>query len=137
MENGLVLAVVGSVPTVVLGQMIQRFVLEPIQEYKKVIGKIDNRLKYFKNIIANSGSKEEFVSEARKILRELSCDLEAAYKQIPFRSNMIWFLPTQANLADAARRLIYLSNAGGESGGEVRNDTAIRKIRDILSIPEL
>lgn len=132
-------SIISGVILLLLGEYMKNFVLEPIKQYKSVIGKIDNKLKYYSNRITNSGLPEEFIREARESLRDLSCDLESAYKQIPPWSIYVFIfnLPCRKQVSDAAMKLIYLSNAAGERGEELRNNEEMNKTRKLLRIQEL
>ena len=54
----------------VFGQIIQMFILEKINRYKKIIGKIDNRLKFYFKIIKNPGM-DESIERSRVCSQEL------------------------------------------------------------------
>lgn len=116
-----------------VGQIIQKFVLEPIQNYKKVVGQVDNKLKYYANSITSSGTIGDLALLAvLNEIRQLSCDLESSFKQVPFTTDQ-----EKRDVAESARWLIYLSNAGGRPGNELRNDETINRIRSTLRIEEL
>jgi len=130
--------VISGVLVFVIGQIIQRFFLEPIQKYKAVIGKIDNKLKFYKNIITNPGSDlipKDIVLECSGELRKLSCKLEEIYKQIPFRG----IIKPKEKISDSASRLIGLSNsvAIGRPEYTLENNEDIKRIRENLNIPAL
>jgi hypothetical protein len=131
--------VLSGVFVFVIGQIIQKFLLEPIKEYKKVIGKIDNELKYHANIIVSSGLDLELVIESSRTMRRLSGEFEALYKQIPFRKPLSYvkLIPDHNNAAEAASSIIRISNAGGQSGREGMNYDEVIKIRKLLNIEEL
>ena len=82
-ENQIFQTVITGVSVFIIGQIIQKFILEPVKEYKKIQGKIDNRLKYYSNKMSGS-LPQEITREASNIIRELSCEIESSYKQIPF-----------------------------------------------------
>ena len=126
--------VMSGVLVFILSEITQRFYLEPLQKFKEVVGKIDNKLKFYANVIAHPGNllPRETILESGRTLRDLSCGLEATYKQIPFKRNQ-----THQKIADAARRLIRLSNSLGESGRGIENSDDVDKIRVDLSILEL
>lgn len=74
--------VMSGVLVFVLSEIIQNFFLRPLQKYKEVVGKIDNQLKFYENIIINPGNillREKYL-ECSDTLRKLSCELEAVYK---------------------------------------------------------
>ena len=127
----------------VIGQTIQNFILLPIQRHKEVIGKINNKLKFYDFVISNHISliKEELVLEARRELRHLSCDLESTYKEIPFRNTLLFVfnffdLRKVDEISDSASRLMGLSNISeSETESEFhRRHQDTDKIRKILHI---
>lgn len=131
--------VISGVLIFILKELIQEFILLPIKKYKEIIGKVDNRLKYYTNIITNSGLNRDIISESSKIMRELSCELETAYKQI-FPKKLLYLLkiiPAQNLISESARSLIFLSNAGGQEGKEGMNFDEIAKLRKNLNISEI
>ncbi len=125
----------------VLGQILQRFVFEPIQQYKRVVGKIDNQLKFFSNVLTSGGlSRKKDISLAHGTMRSLSSELESIYKQIPCKSifSLFHIIPHKINIAMAARKLIFLSNEGGKRVQSIdKCDEAITTIRRMLGIEEL
>lgn len=126
--------VMSGVLVFILSQIIQKFFLEPLQKYKEVIGKIDNQLKFYTNVITNPGNilSREIYLECSHTLRSLSCELEASYKQIPLKK-----LDTRRKVSDAASRLIRLSNNLNQTGEALHNSGDIDEIRKDLNIPEL
>jgi len=126
--------VMSGVLVFVLSEAIQKFFLEPLQRYKEVIGKIDNQLKFYANVITNPGNilPREIYLECSNTLRKLSCEIEANYKQIPFKK-----LDTRKKVSDAASRLIRLSNNLSRAGEVLHNSGDIDGIRKDLNIPEL
>jgi len=126
--------VMSGVLVFVLSEVIQKFFLEPLQRYKEVIGEIDNQLKFYANVITNPGNilPSEIYLECSNTLRKLSCELEAIYKQIPFKK-----LETRRKVSDAAGRLIRLSNNLSRQGEALHNSGDMDEIRKNLNIPEL
>jgi len=140
MENQVFYTVLSGTLVFVLGQILQKFVLEPIQEYKKTIGKIDNQLKFYCNVLINAVSNEEQIVKLTDIVRALSCDLESIYKQIPLSGlfSKIRVLETKSDVAKAAKLLISISNSGGRSDTRaLRCDDEIEKVRKLLKIESL
>lgn len=140
MSNQVFFTVLSGTLVFVLGQILQKFILEPFQEYKKTIGKIDNRLKFYSNILTNAGFDKKTIVEITDAMRNLSCDLEANYKQIPLSKffSKIGVLEKKDDIAEAARFLISISNSGGRSSTRaIRVDNDIRKVREKLKIEPL
>jgi len=127
--------VISGVLVFVLSEIIQKFFLEPFQKYKKVIGEIDNQLKFYANIIANpdpTNTQIDLYKKCSGIMRRLSCKLESTYKQIPCKR-----LKTSEKISDAASRLIGLSNSLYQNSRDITNDDDVKEIRKDLNIPKL
>ncbi|MGA2667033.1 MAG: hypothetical protein ABSE91_03000 [Patescibacteria group bacterium] len=125
----------------VIGQIVQNFILKPMFEYKKTIGRIDNRLKFYANIIGSQGDKNiprNEKLECARVVRNLSCELEANFKQLPFHWYFSKDYPKQ--VSGAARRLIRLSNLVFGPPGSASSEIVYKDeqtIRENLKIPSL
>lgn len=139
LSNPVFQTVLSGVLVFLFGETIQRFILEPLKDFKKTIGKIDNKLKFHSNTITSPRLAGELTPELHRVLRELSCDLESAYKQIPFKPllRFIRILLKQDNISEAARKLIFLSNSVDKNGIPMENNDALEGIRKNLDIPSL
>jgi len=126
--------IISGVGVFVVGQWIQNFIFKPIQEYKKIIGSIDNKLKFYANVINNPGTllREDLKHECSDVLRKLSCDLEASRKQLFLRTK-----EGDRKIATAAGHIIRLSNSLGQVNNVLRNADDYDEIRKLLNIPEL
>lgn len=140
-QNQVFQTVIAGTFVFVLSQYILRFIIEPLQEYKKIIVKIDNKLKFYANVIVNppfSNQLQDYLI-AKQELRELSCKLESSYKALPFQL----FRRDRSKVFKATQDLIWLSNATGyrDETGTVNvplmADDKIKDIRKNLGIPEL
>lgn len=128
-----------------LGQLFLKFLLEPVKEFKGIVGKIDNQLKYYANIIFNSSSDSidnKYKLDASESLRKLSCDFESAYKQIPFKSIFSFFgiIPDQRVVSQSATTLIRSANFTISGLKEYHLDKLydeIKELRKNLKIEEL
>lgn len=97
-------------------------------------------MKFYSNILTNAGFNKEVIVEVTDAMRNLSCDLEANYKQIPFNQLFVnlRFLESKKDIAIVVQGLIFLSNAGGRrDGGIDKCDDRIREIRKKLKIEQL
>lgn len=137
----------------ILSQYILKFILDPIDNYRKVVTKVDNKLKFYSNVIVNPPFSEQLSEDylsAKKDLRILSSELEASYKAIPFKSlfSLIQLVGKREEISEAVKDLIWLSNITGhkdrsiEIGGEKTSlismaSKKINDIRDYLKIKEL
>ncbi|MCD6270295.1 hypothetical protein J7J23_00765 [bacterium] len=135
--------VIVGVFVVVISQYVLRFIIEPIQVYKRVIVKIDNKLKFYSNVIINPpfGGQpltKDYLS-ARQELRELSCELESSYKMLPFKR----FRRDKRRISVVVKDLIWLSNATGHRDETntvnvpLMADDKIKNIRKNLRIDKL
>lgn len=120
----------------IVAYFAKTLVLEPMLEYRAVKGRIQNQLKYYANVITNSGLPEELGREASTAMRQLSCDLEERYYAIGLRSllSRVRVLPSRVAVSEAGSSLIYLSNAANTTGREIKNDEAMRDVRRALGI---
>ncbi|KKR13751.1 MAG: hypothetical protein UT42_C0039G0006 [Candidatus Falkowbacteria bacterium GW2011_GWA2_39_24] len=132
--------VISGVLVFVISQIISKFFLEPIQKYKAIIGKIDNKLKFYANIITSPGITSEMAQpqkdkylECSKVLRDLSCELEENYKQIPF----VRIVKLREEISEVAHCLIGLSNGIFNFEDRRNNDDLIKRVRENLNIPKL
>ncbi|HAT72857.1 MAG TPA: hypothetical protein DCS63_08585 [Elusimicrobia bacterium] len=139
LSNPVFQTILSGVFVFISGETIQRFILDPLKDFKKTIGKIDNKLKFHSNIITSPKLAGDLAPELYKVLRELSCDLESAYKQIPFKTlfRLICILPKHKNVSEAAKKLIFLSNSVNKNGIPRENDAALEEIRENLGSPSL
>ena len=125
--------VVSGVLVFILGQFFLEFILKPKLKYKEVIGKIDNKLKFFANVITKPGVlPPQVLEECANILRDLSCNLESTYKQLFWNQKN-----RDKNISEAAKLLINLSNSLYEKGQGLRNSDNLDRIRKLLYITEL
>lgn len=140
MNNQVFPTVLSGTLVFILGQIIQKFFLEPIQNYKKIIGEIDNRLKFHANILTNAGFNNEVITEITNSVRELSCKLESSYKQIPLTKTLSYLniIQSPKEIADAAKELMSLSNAGGRKPDDIEKcNDSIDRVRTLLKIEAL
>ena len=78
--------VLGGIIVLVLGQIATRFVIEPIMEYRKVVGSIADALLYYAHFFADSGPRvveAQEVKEAAERIRRLAVELTAKTITIP------------------------------------------------------
>lgn len=139
MENQVFYTVLSGTLVFVSGQILQKFILEPFQEYKKTVGRIDNRLKFYSNILTSAVSDRKMIVEVTDVVRNLSCDLEANYKQIPFKQlfTNLKLLESKEDIATVTQGLIAVSNTGGRGRGIDRCDDEINEVRRLLKIEPL
>lgn len=139
-QNTVFQTVISGVLIFVFGQVIQKFFLESVQKYRSTIGKIDNKLKLYADVITSPGIKPEenqFLKEryleCSDALRNLSCELEENYKQIPLRK----IIKSEEKISEVARHLIGLSNSVFHFESRDNNNNSLEKIREYLKIQKL
>ena len=136
-QNIVFQTVISGVLIFLVGEMIQNFFLKSIYKYREIIGRIDNQLKFYAGIISCGVDvlPKEKILECSHIIRTLSCELEAIYKQIPLKEIII--KSNKEEISDAASCLIRVSNNLGKNANTEWNDKDVAKIRKNLNIPEL
>lgn len=118
----------------------KNFIFDQILEYRKVKGRVRNKLKYYANIISNADVNEDTLNEMWTNLRQLSCDLEEKYFATPFIVRVApfrWFfgLPSRSQIDEAAAHLIGLSNGAGRRVQDIdHSEMAVAVIKGSLKI---
>lgn len=105
---------IGGVIIYVIGRTIEKFVLEPLQEYRKTRANINDILIFYANIYSNTDdSLKVDKEEASKALRKLSADLFVKTQQIPFYNFFVKInvISSYKNSLDAASELMGFSNS--------------------------
>ena len=112
---------------------LKTFIFEAVVQYRRVVGKIRNRIKFFANTLTSPKADPSKSSKGSVACRELSCDLEEAYFAIPFRGILahLHIVQTEEAVDTAARSLISLSNSAFD-GEPLKNNDQIQKIADSL-----
>ncbi len=88
MPEGITIALTAfaAVLTFVVGQLIQRIFIEPLQEQRRVIGRIAHALTFYRGITMDTpGDRptDEQVADVRSALRGLAADLRATIAVLP------------------------------------------------------
>ena len=108
------LTVLSGVLTYVLGQLVLKLVIEPVQEVRRTIGSISHALIERANVIQNPGvPTKEVMDETSSEIRKLSSQLRAHLYLVPrYRvTAQIFRLPTPEDIQAASNALIGLSNS--------------------------
>ena len=115
-----------GVCVLVIGQIIQRFFLEPIQEQRKAIGEIAYNLTFLANVgslahVQHEGTRISSAAdpvEAAQTLRKLASHLRASLNTIPFYDALasVSHMPKRSSVLKASSGLIGWANSifGGE-----------------------
>ncbi|MEQ9853499.1 MULTISPECIES: hypothetical protein [Pectobacterium] len=107
------LTVLSGVLVYVLGQLILKLLIDPVNELKKTISKINYDLVFYANVLVNPQEKgDEQMDKATKIMREHSSLLHANAYLIPCYeyTRLIFGLPAEEKIIAATGNLIFLSN---------------------------
>lgn len=131
------LTVFGAVLVFVIGQLLGKFVIEPIQDLKRLLGEIRFSLVFHAQAILTPVGNKESEDEAQKILRKASCDLRSRIGVIPFYN---WwsklsrgFLPRKDNALEASKLLMGLSNSVHQPDRSDKNAARVTKIERLLN----
>lgn len=139
MNSTVFLTVLAGVLTYVLGQLVLKLVIEPVQDLRKTIGVISHALIEHASIFHNPGvPTQEAMNETSRELRKLSSQLHAHLFLVPVyeATSRIFRLPSHARVLEASGALIGLSNSvfqARDNSYEV-NAKRVEKICDSLGI---
>lgn len=122
---------IGGVVLLVVGDVLKRFVIEPIYRFALIRGKIANDLVVYADVIANPGmDTSDRLGKAQKVLRRDSAQLYARASAIPWYR--VWrglrLLPKQKDIELACSLLIELSNSVHRSENGMCNDQNRREV---------
>lgn len=127
---------IAAIISAVIAYFAKNFIFEPLLQFKRVKGKIQNRLKYHSNVITNGEFPIDVIRPIQQELRQLSCDLEERYYSIAFVNKLVWILkvPTPKDLSESAKKLIFLSNSTGSNRHIDQNINSIEEIKEKLNL---
>lgn len=115
MDTNLFITIIVAVSIFVSGQVIIKFIIDPIHDFRKLLGEIKHELIFHAQAIQTPVGTREKEDEASLVLRKLSCHLLSKTFSIPFyrqlSSVVPKFLPPKENINDASKWLIGLSNS--------------------------
>jgi hypothetical protein len=114
MNSTVFLTVLSGVITYVLGQLVLRLIIEPVQELRRTIGVISHALIERANVIQNPGiPTNEVMDETSRELRKLSSQLQSHLYLVPIYRITAWVfrLPPAERIRAASSNLIGLSNS--------------------------
>ena len=140
MNIAILATVLAGVLTFVIGQLIVKLLIDPVQNMKATIGVISHNLVLYANVIANPGvGTKELMDEASRALRGQSSQLRAHLFLIPAYTvtSKVFGLPSITNVRSASRALIGLSNSVYSATDRIHemNAKAIERVCDGLGIP--
>jgi hypothetical protein len=121
MEIALVFYIIlAGVIIYVLGEIIVKIVIDPVQELKRVIAEIAFKLIHYSHVFRLASSEEPSGEAARQTIdqekleqaadeyRKLASMLNAGYRLVPFYSisKLLFFLPKEADIIEARNALL-------------------------------
>ncbi|WP_117110340.1 hypothetical protein [Klebsiella variicola] len=135
------LTILTSVIIFIAGQIIMKFLVDPILEYKKNVAAID-KLLFFEASRLSFG--EPLDSEGINELRNASAAMRSAYSAIPMinLNRRIFSLPDESDISFAAMHLSYIYNCRANTENEsesmrsvgARYKEAVNKARSHLRL---
>lgn len=138
------LTISGGLLVFCVGQIIQRFVLEPIQELKKTIAEIRFRLNYYADVHPSEFETapavlKERIATASEAFRESAIRLETYAAIIPLYDlcELVFRLPKCADIHTIVGHLIFISNTFFETHPEERKERRrqIGEVKQLLRLP--
>lgn len=142
-----VLTIAGGVSVFVIGQLLSKFIIEPVHELRKAIGQVRFNLAFHSPVIHTPIARSEDRSrEAREALWNSSCQLIVAVQAIPaysvIRCLSLGGLPGRKATEDAAVQLRGLSTHVYDIGEKALNDldrvnARVAKIERLLGLRPL
>lgn len=133
------LTIVAGAGTFVLGQIVLKLLIDPVQSFKTTVAEIANKLILYANIYANPkplGDQKQ--AEMSEDFRVLSSKLQSNMHLIPIYniSKFLFGLPSKEKVAKASSQLIYIHNGNDSvlSNQGILNCYAAQRIRQSLGI---
>jgi hypothetical protein len=127
---------IGGIIIYVVGRAVEKFILDPLQEYRKTLANISDTLIYYANIYSNTTvSSKDKIDETSKALRKLASELSAKTHQIVFYRffSKIGWIPSYNNSMDAVSTIIGFSNSLWHSDFKEIDDKC-KKVEQLLNI---
>ena len=139
MDFTVFITVLSGVITFVIGQLIVKLLLDPVQDMKKTIGQVSHTLVERANVIANPGVPTKVVMDnTSDSLRKLSSQLHAYLYLVPCydKTSKVFHLPSKEKLLAASTALIGLSNSVYRADDRVYESNAkrVEQVCDLLGI---
>ncbi len=127
----------------VIGQVLQRFVLEPIQEQRRLIGEVAHALLFYADRDPKGVELGTFtvadLHEASRHLRDLAGRLRSSIFFVPYYDTMArrGWVPARGHVLEAAAALTGWSNGVLRSSESSDNRTRQKLIAEKLGIDRL
>lgn len=129
MNETVFLTVLTGVVTFVIGQLVVKLLIEPVQELRRTIAQVSHTMIERANVFQNPGvPRQEVMEETSREVRKLSSQLHAHLYLVPLYpiTSRIFFLPTRERILAASSALIGLSNSVYRASGNVYEANAKR-----------
>ncbi|MBI3606541.1 MAG: hypothetical protein HY207_01070 [Nitrospirae bacterium] len=133
------LTVLGGVIVFSLGQLIQKFLIDPVHEQAKVIGAISFGLTYYACWYANPGSgKPDDLSGASDAIRRYASELTSSTNSVRCYGlfHKLGLVPDRSAVGDARTLLILISNSIFQSNASRDNSKDAKEVKRLLKIPD-
>ncbi|MCX6743435.1 MAG: hypothetical protein NT116_04330 [Candidatus Parcubacteria bacterium] len=107
------LTIFGGVLIFVIGQIISKFIIDPIHEQKRLIGKIADSLIFYANVYTNPGIlPKETMDKASVKFRQQATFLQSKTHLIPLYGilSILGLIVSKNNINKASENLIRISN---------------------------
>ena len=131
--------VIGGLFLFLIGQIMIRYVLDPLTHYRKLVGEIAHVLYYYANVYMSSDPNrpKETGDRVADALREKASLLFAVTHPILLYGFLAWLrlVPSKDSIREAWKALTYLSNSIYDGEPKYKRE-AREKILDALSIPD-
>jgi len=133
--------ILGGVVVYVCGQLASKFIIEPIHEFKKLLGEIRYTILFHKpELYTPIAADKERCDKASEAFRKASSDLVAKADSVPFYDRLAsrsrGFLPRRAAVEEAAKWLRDLSSAVYKDD-RTDNHKVVAKVYDALGFGPL
>lgn len=130
------LTILGGALVVVMGQVVQKWYVEPIHELQKTIGEVRAALLVYANTV-DQRVEEDLQKEARRTLRKLSGDLLGKRRVVAHYSFVegLGLLPPKESINEAATGLVLMSNSVGSHSFD-SFDKGVERVKAALWLDE-
>ena len=109
--NTVFLTVISGTTVFVLGQTVQRFLLQPLSNFNEAKAEVHTVLELYANVI-NTFATGALAEEASQKIREVAVKIEVTYYQIPFVKQLgrlhLFGVVSEKNLTKAFGNLIFM-----------------------------
>lgn len=106
---GIAITMCATIVVLVVGQVLEKIIIVPIQEQRRVIGRISHAIIFYRGAVKDIPSVKispEEIKSARYALREIAADIRSTYRVIPcYRMfSALRLVPNREILKDVSRQ---------------------------------